>query len=201
MNQTNQHEFKGRDVNAAVNRGLKALGWGRADTEVEVLDKGARGFLGLFGGRPARVVLHPKAGALPAQVRAMAGEVLRLMGLPEAKVSARENGSSTVSVTIDTGEDNGLLIGRGGETLRAFEHVMTRMAQRQTAGGRSLRVLVNVGGYRSGDDGESDDEGGRQRGSRQGGAQKDGSRQGGAQKDGGRRSRGGRGRRRRRRKS
>lgn len=177
MNKTKQNTFDGRTVDAAVDKGLKALGWNREETEVDVVDEGSLGFLGLFGGRPAQVILRAKPGALPAQVRAMAGEVLRLMGLPEAQVSAQENGGSTVRLTVDSGEDNGLIIGRGGETLRAFEHVITRMAQRQTSGGRNLRVVVNVGGYRSDAGGGRDDEGdggeesgdrGRQRGRRSG---------------------------------
>ena len=186
MNKKQQNTFDGRTVDDAVNKGLKAMGWSREETEVDVVDEGSRGFLGLFGGRPAQVILRGKPGALPAQVRAMAGEVLRLMGLPEAQISAQENGGSTVRLSIDSGEDNGLIIGRGGETLRAFEHVLTRMAQRQTSGARNLRVVVSVGGYKSGGGGGDDDD--------QGG-------DGGKRRQGGRSGRGkGRGRRRRRRR-
>lgn len=137
-------EFEARTIDAAIEQGLLSLGLERDDVEVVVIEKGSRGFLGL-GARLARVRVEPKA-RVASVVRAMAGEILRLMGV-EAVVTARQQGQ-TVQVRIDGGKEDGLLIGRKGDTLNALEHVITRMACRQTGLGDGVRVQVDVGGYR-----------------------------------------------------
>ncbi|MBC7222695.1 MAG: protein jag [Anaerolineae bacterium] len=53
-------EFEGKTVEEAIARGLEALGLSRDQVEVEVLNPGSRGFLGL-GGENARVRLTPTA--------------------------------------------------------------------------------------------------------------------------------------------
>ncbi|HIC87797.1 MAG TPA: protein jag [Anaerolineae bacterium] len=51
-------EFKGKNVDAAVEAGLAALGLSRSDVEVVVIHPGSRGLLG-FGAEDARVRLIP----------------------------------------------------------------------------------------------------------------------------------------------
>jgi len=50
------------------------------------------------------------------------------------------------NVSIEGGEDDGLLIGRGGETLDAIQHVLLKMAGRTEEG---VQVKVDISGYRS----------------------------------------------------
>ena len=62
-------EKSARTVDAAIEEALKALGLGRDDVEVEVLDMGKTGFLGI-GAVPARVRVSYEAPDEPKPVEA-----------------------------------------------------------------------------------------------------------------------------------
>jgi spoIIIJ-associated protein len=55
-------ETKGTDVEAAIANGLKELNLERSEVEVEIVDSGSSGFLGI-GGKEAVVILTASAGA------------------------------------------------------------------------------------------------------------------------------------------
>ncbi len=72
-------------------------------------------------------------------------EMLRLMGF-EAKVSAECMEADDEVVVHVEADAEGLLIGRRGQTLDAFEHLVNRsVAAREAA---ESRVIIDVGGYR-----------------------------------------------------
>lgn len=64
---------------------------------------------------------------------------------PAFAVSVRETGDGTLNADI-TGGDSGKLIGRGGRTLMALEHVVSAVINRE--GTEHVRVNIDVGGYR-----------------------------------------------------
>ncbi len=163
-------------VEEAIAQGLNQLGVTRDDVEVEVLDPGSKGFLGL-GGRQVRVRLTIKdsPAAAPAQPQpadatpvtetpapAETGdpildltcntvrELLTLMKI-EGTVSARygepDEGSEHPPVLVDIhGKDLSILIGRRAETLSAFQYVVGLIVGKEA--GRYLQVIVDVEGYR-----------------------------------------------------
>lgn len=135
--------FTAATVEEAVDRGLRELGLDRGQTDVRVLRKGTRGFLGL-GSRPAEVALLPRLSLAPAVLR-LAREILDRMGIP-VTVEGEQVGLR-VDVRIASGPADGLLIGRRGETLEALQHVLYRMASRELDG-KLDAVRVDVGDYR-----------------------------------------------------
>jgi len=135
--------FSAPTVEDAVRAGLQELGLDEAEAEVRVLHKGSRGFLGI-GSRTAQVQLLPKTRLGPV-VLELAEGLLQRMGV-QAAVTVRQVGLA-VEVSIESGETDGLLIGRKGETLEAFQHVLLRMAGQQLSG-RIQAVRVDVAGYR-----------------------------------------------------
>ena len=135
--------FSAPTVEDAVRAGLLKLGLDEQEAEVRVLQKGSRGFLG-FGSRTAQVQLLPRTRLDPL-VRELAEGLLRRMGI-EAVVTTRQVGLA-VEVSIKSGETDGLLIRRKGETLEAFQHVLLRMAGQQLSG-KIQAVRVDVAGYR-----------------------------------------------------
>lgn len=144
--------FSGATTDEAIVAGLDALKVSRDDAVIEVIDRGSRGFLGLLS-RPARVKMAPKL-ELAGVAEELASAVLSRMGM-RASVTTVQEGSNVV-LRVES-EEAGLLIGRRGETLEAFQHLLLRMASRKTAGKiRDLRV--DVAGYRSRRDDQLRDE-------------------------------------------
>lgn len=136
-----QAEGSGRTVEEAVDRALTALGVTRDDVEVEVLDPGARGMLGL-GSRDARVrvTLRDNPAAVAHTVMA---RLLRQMGF-DGTVRVREQ-DGLIAVQV-SGERLGALIGRRGATLDAVQFLVSLMVARQTQA--KVRVVVDIEGYR-----------------------------------------------------
>ncbi|MGH9208386.1 MAG: KH domain-containing protein, partial [Acidimicrobiales bacterium] len=63
-----------------------------------------------------------------------------------AEVQSEELDEDTLEVRV-TGDDLGLLIGPKGSTLGAIQDLTRTVVQRKS-GGRTARLLVDVGGYR-----------------------------------------------------
>ncbi len=136
--------FAGPSVEAAIRDGLLALGLAEDQARIRILEKGSRGFLGL-GSRKARVELLPRHQVEP-EVRALAEGLLAQMGVT-ATLEIEQTGLD-VLVRIQSGEEDGLLIGRKGETLEALQHVLMRMAGRRLRD-RIRTLRVDVAGYRA----------------------------------------------------
>jgi spoIIIJ-associated protein len=135
-------EKTGRTVEEAVEAALSEMGLTKDDVTIEVLLEPSRGFLGLLGGKDARVRVTPKRDRADMAKEFVAG-LLERMGL-EVAIEVRPRGE-VLSLDI-VGDDMGLLIGRHGETLRALEF-LTNLASGR-GGGEVKRVLVDVSGYR-----------------------------------------------------
>lgn len=135
-------EKTGRTVEEATEAALQELGLTREDVTIEVLMEPSRGFLGILGGKDAKVRVTPKEDRADL-AKAFVSGLLERMGL-EVAIEVRPRGD-VLSLDI-VGNDMGLLIGRHGETLRALEF-LTNMACAR-GGGEVKRVLVDVSGYR-----------------------------------------------------
>ena len=133
-------EGSGRTVEEATERALMHMGASHEDVDVEVLDAGTRGILGL-GARDARVRVTLREGAAAAAHR-LADRLLQVMGFATT-VRAREAGD-TVTVEVH-GQDLGALIGRRGGTLEAVELLLGAMVAKET--GLRSRIIVDVEGY------------------------------------------------------
>jgi len=159
-------------VEEATERGLEQLGLPRDQVQVEILDEGSRGFLGI-GGRQVRIRLtvnsSPEAAsaaeqspaapaestsseadaALLAQAVQITETLLQQMKL-EAQVSAAllpEDGSGK-NLKIDIhGDELSVLIGRRAETLNALQYILGLIIGKQTESW--VQVTVDVEGYRA----------------------------------------------------
>lgn len=135
-------EKTGRTIEEAVESALAELGVRREDAIVEVLEEPSRGFLGILGGKDARVKVSAKKEKTELAREFLAG-LLERMGT-EASTEVLTRGD-TVTLNI-VGKDMGLIIGRRGETLRSVE-LLTNIASGKGAG-RIRRVFVDASGYR-----------------------------------------------------
>lgn len=85
MTQKTTLEVIAQSVEEAIDRGLAQLGINRDAVDVEILDSGSKGFLGL-GGRQARVRLTLKDGVTASPASEMVEDVLRVEETVESPV-------------------------------------------------------------------------------------------------------------------
>jgi spoIIIJ-associated protein len=158
-------------VEEAVSRGLEQLGVPSEMVDVDVLDEGSKGFLGL-GGRQVRVRLTlksvganpqarpaPQADSAPAAAQGdslldfcvqTTGDLLAKMKI-KARVEAKygeTDAEGEVPVLIDIrGDDLSVLIGRRAETLNALQYILALIVSKEAS--RWVQVIVDVEGYRA----------------------------------------------------
>lgn len=158
-------------VEEAITRGVDQLGVPRELLDVDILDEGSKGFLGI-GGRQVRLRLTLKDGeAAPAAatppkddsaVADLSGEPLISFALQttgdllakmkiKAHVTAKygeSDGSGEVPLMIEVnGEDLSVLIGRRAETLNALQYILALIISKEAS--RWVQVVVDVEGYRA----------------------------------------------------
>ena len=140
-------EISAKTVEEAIELALKELGVGREEVAIEVVSQGRPGFFGI-GGEDARVRvtrLSPSEGLAAQGIEA----VNRLISGMEVSAVAtiRSSGDGEMGPTIDIdGEDSGLLIGKRGETLNAFQFVVN-LVPNQKSPGHPL-VVIDVEQYK-----------------------------------------------------
>jgi spoIIIJ-associated protein len=152
-------------VEEAVSRGVEQLGVPREMLDVDILDEGSKGFLGL-GGRQVRVRLTLKsAGAShqagPAPAAPLGDSLLDFCVqttselLAKMKIKARvvakygeADAEGELPVLIDIhGDDLSVLIGRRAETLNALQYILALIVSKEAS--RWVQVIVDVEGYRA----------------------------------------------------
>lgn len=160
-------------VEEAVARGVEQLGISADMVDVDILDEGAKGFLG-FGSRQVRVRLTLKAAeAAPAAASTpqtapthpappttddhllhFAAQTTRDL-LARMKINARVEShygeaevDGEIPLLVDIrGDDLSVLIGRRAETLNALQYILALIVSKQAD--RWVQVVVDVEGYRA----------------------------------------------------
>lgn len=159
-------EVIAQSVEEAIEKGLLDLGLPRDAVEIDVLDEGGSGILGL-GSRQARVRIsilgEEQAGEEPQEsekdpnkdqllnlVEEIVSELLEKMNL-EAQVEARYGEKSDnlphLPVLVDiTGNDLSVLIGRRAKTLNALQFITRLILGKELEHG--IPLSIDVDGYR-----------------------------------------------------
>jgi len=157
-------EVIAQTIEEAIEKGLSDLGLPREAVEIDVLDEGGSGILGL-GSRQARVRIsvigqEPDAAQTPAKepnadqtlnlVEEIVSELLEKMNL-EASVEARYGEKSDKlphdPILVDiTGNDLSILIGRRAKTLNALQYITQLILGKELEHG--IPLSIDVEGYR-----------------------------------------------------
>lgn len=156
-------------VEEAVARGAQELNLPEEALEVEILDEGSKGFLGL-GGRQVRVRLTVRTTTIqpeePTPVERMPDaddgdavrithetveELLQRMGI-QARVEAHWGdvdppGRIRPLMVNVSGDDLSILIGRRGETLSALQYITRLIVGKELK--QPVAVVIDVEGYRA----------------------------------------------------
>jgi spoIIIJ-associated protein len=135
-------ETEGNTVDEAVSLALARLGVDRSQVEVEVLDPGSRGFLGILGTRQARVRVRLKE--TPETVaREFLEKLLTKMGV-EAEIDI--NFCDDYWSVVFSGPDVRFLIGRRGDTLNALQLLVNLAVSKRLQ--ERVRIVLDAEGYR-----------------------------------------------------
>jgi spoIIIJ-associated protein len=156
-------EESGKTVEEAVEKALEKLGLDESEVDIEVLNVGRSGILGIGGDR-ARVVVRPKgtaAAPTPAAPPATGEDTETAVGILEhllelmnvdasVRVRAPEtpgDGLGLVRAVLDvSGDDLGILIGRRGDTLSSLQFLVNLMVSRKMK--TRTAFGIDVEGYR-----------------------------------------------------
>ncbi|MSQ40108.1 MAG: protein jag [Dehalococcoidia bacterium] len=141
-------EMEAKTVEEAIEFALKELDVDRDAVEIEVVSKGRSGILG-FGAEPARVrvSLRPESPKLSTVAKEVADRLIARMNLNlTCYPRSVPSGTDEAPILDLEGDDSGLLIGRRGETLRAFQFLLNHILSHQM--GERVLVTVDVERYR-----------------------------------------------------
>ena len=133
-------EKEAKTVEEAVQLALADLGLSEEEVKVDVLSEPNKGFLGMVGGRPAKVRVTAQPSLL--RPRSMLSKMLDLMKV-DATVQERETRDG---IELDVkSSDSAILIGRKGKNLNAIQYLINRMYNHGRL--KRCRILVDVEAY------------------------------------------------------
>ncbi len=138
-------EITGKSVEKALEKALKSLNAKVENVEIEILDAGQKGVLGIFGAKAARIRVTKKNDS--KGVEEIADEVARYI-MECLDINYRiftESYDDATYVNLETAGVDGLLIGRKGDTLNSLQHLVGRIVSRKMGGYQ--RLTLDVGGY------------------------------------------------------
>ena len=171
LRKSNSTEKSAKNKEAAIEAALKELGAAREDVDIEVLDEGSKGFLGI-GARDARVRVTLKKAqseeAAPAQTRApvreskkeerpkkeslggpeedakkFLGDIFSAMNL-DVSIDAKMDEQS---ISIDlAGENMGIVIGKRGDTLDSLQYLTSLVVNQRSED--YIKVSIDTENYR-----------------------------------------------------
>ncbi len=135
-------EKTARSMEEALESALSELGVSEEDVIVEVIEEPSRGFLGILGGKDAKIRVTLKKDRAEIACEFLTG-LLDRMNI-DGTVETRIQGDSRLLEV--SGNDLGLLIGRHGQTLKHLEFLTNVVSSKGI--GNIRRIFVDVGGYR-----------------------------------------------------
>ena len=171
LRKSNSMEKSAKNKEAAIEAALKELGAAREDVDIEVLDEGSKGFLGI-GARDARVRVTLKKAqseeAAPAQTSApvreskkeerpkkeslggpeedakkFLGDIFSAMNL-DVSIDAKMDEQS---ISIDlAGENMGIVIGKRGDTLDSLQYLTSLVVNQRSED--YIKVSIDTENYR-----------------------------------------------------
>lgn len=138
-------EKTGKTVDEAKQAALSELGVDPALVEfVEVVEP-TKGFLGLLGGKPARVRAVVRELSPIEKAEKFLSDIFKAMKL-DIEIEKSESEDGTVFNLI--GDNLGILIGKHGQTLDSLQYLSNLAANRGLTDNK-VRVIIDIENYRS----------------------------------------------------
>lgn len=133
----------GKTVDDAISAALSELNITRDMVDIEVIDEGSKGFLGLLG-KQAIVKIIVK-DILKESAKKFLDGIINLMDI-DVKYDVEERGNN-ILINLK-GKSVGLLIGYRGETLDSLQYLTSLVVNKKNNEGIHKRVLIDAENYR-----------------------------------------------------
>jgi len=140
-------EFEEKSVEDAIAMACRKFKLQEDQLEIEILSKGSSGIFGIVGARKARIRVTAKVapmGAAAERAKEILTEILAHVNLPTV-VEAEARSDHIYLNIISNG--SGLLIGKRGKTLNAFQYLIAKILQKEM--NENISVVVDTEEYRS----------------------------------------------------
>ena len=132
----------GKTVDEAVEEALKELKISREDAEIEVIEEGSRGFLGMFGAKEAVVKVKKKFDP-EKTAKTFLKEMFISMGLIVNIDTTLKEKQLEIKIS---GYDMGIIISKRGQTLDAIQYLVNLVVNKGTA--PYISVTLDTENYR-----------------------------------------------------
>ena len=132
----------GKTVEEAVGEALKELNITREEAEVEIIEEGSRGFLGMFGAKDAVVKVKKKFDP-EKTAKTFLKEMFISMGLIVNIDTVLKEKQLEIKIS---GDDMGIIIGKRGQTLDAIQYLVNLVVNKGTA--PYISVTLDTENYR-----------------------------------------------------
>lgn len=139
-------KVEAKNIEKAVEKALNELGIAKKDAEINVIDKGSKGLLGLFGAKDAVVEVNEIFDPVK-KGKEFLETLLKNANINVGVEKLDEKSNDEQLVYNLTGEKElGLVIGHRGETLDALQYLTSIYINKELE--EYLRVLLDAEGYR-----------------------------------------------------
>lgn len=135
-------EVVAKTVDEAIEEALQKLGIDLEDADVEIVEEGNKGVLGIFGAKGAKVIVTEN---IPdsRKLRSYLLSIFKALDITP-RLDIRDDGE-TISADI-TGDNVGCLIGHHGDTLQAVNYIANLIINKDKE--TFKRVKIDVENYR-----------------------------------------------------
>lgn len=141
-------EVEGKTVSEAIINACEQLGVTRNQVDIEVLDEGSKGLLGI-GGKPAKVkakVIQENVSEKGLKAKTVLDDIL-VYFTDNYTVTLRET-ADRIKLDVKMPDNRGLIIGKSGEMLKSLEFLIGKISSRNTETGKGKRIYIDIEGYK-----------------------------------------------------
>ena len=138
-------EKTGKTIDEAKQAALSELQVSADMVEFEVLAEPSKGFLGLIGGRPARILARVRELTPADKAKKFLSDIFAAMNL-DVTIEVSEAEDGVVMNLI--GDNLGILIGKHGQTLDSLQYLSNLTANKGLVE-EKVRIILDIENYRS----------------------------------------------------
>lgn len=139
----NKVTMSGKTVEEAIVQGLDRLEAARDEVNIRVMEEAEKGFLGLFGGKPAVVEISRRPDPVKEGLNFLRETMEKMGVIGSVATEEREEG---LFFNI-SGREIGVLIGKRGQTLDSLQYLVNLVANKHAD--NYVRIHLDAEGYRA----------------------------------------------------